>query len=161
MKITNEKLKQIIKEELDLLEQEESFPQSPVFINIIITGNEGVRLSVKPREGGNIPGVRIPKAAIDNMHPKMHQYITNMGVHYAEEEGWHTRLDPQTEANFYTILKRLIDRVDWNGSIGDYSIEDLKRTRSIVFSNYSGIRRRYTKQELDQQARNRKAALDR
>ena len=91
----------------------------------------------------------------------MYNYIINMGVHYSEEENWHTRLSPQVEANFYTILKRLIDRVDWNGSIGDYSIEDLKRTTTIVFSNYTGIRRQYTDQELDQQARNRKAALDR
>jgi hypothetical protein len=127
MKITNKKLKEIIQEELDLLEQEKSFPPEPEFINIILT-REGIRLSIKPKKDGNIPGVRVPKDAIDKLHPKMYNYLINMGVHYAEEENWHTRLDPQTDANFYTILKRLIDRVDWNGSIGDYSIQDLKRS---------------------------------
>jgi hypothetical protein len=166
MKITNEQLKQIIKEELGAVihEQEEDFPQSPHFINIILTP-EGIRLSIKPdvNEPGKIPGVRIPKSVIDQMHPKMYNYITNMGVHYAEEGAdWHKSIkNPQVEANFYTILKRLIGRVSWGGSIGDYSIEDLKRTDKIVFSNYTDRRRKYTDKERAELAQQRKAALDR
>ena len=42
MKITNEVLRQIIKEEIELLKEEDlegELPQSPVFINIILTNH--------------------------------------------------------------------------------------------------------------------------
>jgi hypothetical protein len=162
MKITNEQLKQIIKEEIELLEKEAELPKSPAFINIILT-DEGVRLSIKPKEGGKIPGVRIPKSAIDSMHSGMYNYITNVGIHYEQEDvGWHKKIqDRQVEANFYTILKRLIDKVDWGGSIGNYEIEDLKQTAHIAFSNYTGRKRTLTDQERKALDRQRKDALDR
>ena len=65
MKITKDQIKQIIKEEIELLEKEAELPQSPAFINIILTP-EGVRLSIKPdaSQPSKIPGVRIPKSPI-------------------------------------------------------------------------------------------------
>ena len=122
MKITNEQLRQIIKEEIELLKEEEEteLPQSPAFINIILTP-EGIRLSIKPKEGGNIPGVRIPKSAIDSMHSGMYNYITDMGIHFERHDvGWHKKIQkPKVEASFYTILKRLIDKVDWGHCINE------------------------------------------
>jgi len=164
MKITKDQIKQIIKEEIELLEKEAELPQSPAFINIILTP-EGVRLSIKPdaNQPSKIPGVRIPKSAIDSMHSGMYNYITDMGIYYEQEDaGWHKKIQkPKVEANFYTISKRLIDRVDWGGSIGNYEIEDLKQTGHIAFSNYTGRRRQKTDQERKELDQQRKAALDR
>ena len=161
MKITNEQLKQIIKEEIELLKEGEAveLPQSPAFINIILTP-EGVRLSIKPdaSQPSKIPGVRIPKSAIDSMHSGMYNYITDMGIHFERHDvGWHKKIQkPKVEASFYTILKRLIDKVDWGGSIGNYEIED-----HIAFSNHTGRKRRHTDQERRELDQQRKDALDR
>ena len=86
-----------------------------------------------------------------------------MGIDYEQKDvGWHKKIqDRQVEASFYTILKRLIGRVDWGGSIGNYEIEDLKQTEHIAFSNHTGRKRRHTDQERRELDQQRKDALDR
>ena len=141
MKITNNQLKQIIKEELEqvMFEEEDESSTSPHFIHIMAMGYDGLRLVIKPEEGGDSPGVRIPTGAINNIHPKLNSWMNNMGRRYAgQEQGWHKRLSGVVKKDFYNGLKALIDRVDWPDSrITNYSIEDLMNTKIMVFSDYT------------------------
>lgn len=141
MKITNQKLKQIIKEELEqvMFEEEEASSTSPHFIHIMAMGYDGLRLIIKPEEGGKQNGVRIPTGAINNIHPKLNDWMNNMGRRYAgQEQGWHKQLSGVVQRDFYNGLKALIDRVDWPDSrIPNYSIEDLMNTKIMVFSDYT------------------------
>ena len=153
MKITDKQLRQIIKEEFEqvmLEEDETSIP--PHYINIMAMGSDGIRLVIRPDANVEGSGVRIPTGAINNIHPKMNSWMNNMGIHYSEEpEGWHKNLEGVVQRDFYKALKALIDKVDWPDSrIGNYSVEDLKNTEIMHFSNHTGYKRRYSDQEKRQ-----------